>query len=50
MIEDEWVALTVYASTALISLALFVRGNIKELRWDRHRRQSVRPFIVKKAG
>jgi len=37
MNEDEWIALAIYAGTALIALGLYVRSSVRELRWGRRR-------------
>jgi hypothetical protein len=39
MNEDELVALAVYAGIALIAFVLYVRSNIRALRWNRRRLQ-----------
>jgi hypothetical protein len=39
MNEDELFALAVYAGTALIAVGLYVRSNIRALRWARRRPQ-----------
>ncbi len=40
MIEDEWIALAVYAGAALIALALYLRRTVRPLRSARRGPQS----------
>jgi hypothetical protein len=35
MIEDELVALAIYSGAAALAVAIYVRGNVRALRWSR---------------